>query len=67
MNENVVKRLHDAADRFTADGLVVTAHLMREAADEIEYLRDRCEAIDNEWRLYRLSRKSFCARQAEEQ
>lgn len=44
MNENVVNRLRDAADRFTAEGLVVTAHLMREAADEIEYLRDRCEA-----------------------
>ena len=48
---NIVERLRKASDRFVAEGLVITSHMMQEAADEIEYLRQRCEEIDNEWRM----------------
>lgn len=49
-NENIVKRLRDASERMLDMNLPLSAHLMQEAADEIEYLRQRCEQIDQEWR-----------------
>lgn len=55
MSENIVKRLQDASQRMLDLNLPLSAHLMQEAADEIEYLRQRCEQIDQE---YRESRKS---------
>lgn len=48
--ENIVKRLNDASQRMLDMNLPLSAHLMQEAADEIEYLRQRCEQIDQEWR-----------------
>ena len=48
--ENIVKRLNDASQRLLQNNLPACAHLMQEAADEIEYLRQRCEQIDQEWR-----------------
>lgn len=50
MPENIIKRLRDTSQRMLDLHLPVTGHLMQEAADEIEYLRQRCEQIDNEWR-----------------
>lgn len=47
-NENIVKRLRDASERMLDMNLPLSAHLMQEAADEIEYLRQRCEQIDQE-------------------
>jgi len=47
-NENIVKRLRDESDKATLrvdDGL---AAVLNEAAAEIEYLRKRCEQIDQE-------------------
>jgi len=47
-SENIVKRLRDASERMLDMNLPLSAHLMQEAADEIEYLRKRCEQIDQE-------------------
>lgn len=45
---NNERRLSEAA---LDEGYLITAYVMREAADEIEYLRQRCEELDNEARL----------------
>lgn len=47
---NIVARLRAIADASEGDGLMGFAIVTREAADEIEYLRHRCEEIDHEWR-----------------
>ena len=47
-NKNIVKRLRDEAERIRGDDR--HSFLLDEAADEIEYLRQRCEQIDQEWR-----------------
>ena len=47
--ENIVKRLRDEAESPYLHHDAVAA-LHSEAADEIEYLRQRCEQIDQEWR-----------------
>jgi len=49
-NENIVERLRDIADSALKDGLAGVALTCQQAADEIEYLRQRCEEIDQEWR-----------------
>ena len=46
-NENIVKRLREEADSPYLHHDAV-ADLHREAADEIEYLRQRCEQIAQE-------------------
>ncbi len=50
--KNIVARLREEADNNA--GLRSDHYLqaiLNEAADEIEYLRQRCEEIDHEWRL----------------
>lgn len=47
---NIVARLRAMADASESDGLMGYAIVSREAADEIEYLRQRCEQIDHEFR-----------------
>ncbi len=49
-NENLVKRLRKWAESAKSDGFTMFASDLNEAADEIEYLRQRCEQIDQEWR-----------------
>ena len=54
--ENIVKRLHDASySHATTTGDIWLVSLLNEAAGEIEYLRQRCEQIDHEWRESRRS------------
>jgi predicted secreted protein len=49
-NENIVKRLRDAGVCPALYSDHFWRQLLNEAADEIEYLRQRCEQIDQEWR-----------------
>lgn len=46
MPENIVKRLRESAQQSGLMGDAWQAALLHEAADEIEYLRDRCEQLD---------------------
>jgi hypothetical protein len=48
---NIVKRLNEASQRMLDLNLPVSASLMQEASGEIEYLRQRCEQIDHEYRI----------------
>lgn len=48
---NIVKRLNEASQRMLDLNLPLSAHLMQEAGDEIEYLRQRCEQIDQQYRM----------------
>lgn len=47
-NENIVKRLREWAEAASKDNRPKLAGDLNEAADEIEYLRQRCEEIDQE-------------------
>lgn len=48
---SIVERLHAMADSCEHDGLMGFAIVARQSADEIEYLRQRCEQIDQEYRI----------------
>lgn len=48
-SENIVKRLRDEADKASLRVDDTLAKLLNEAADEIEYLRQRCEEIRVAW------------------
>lgn len=49
MPENIVAALRRHADELPRNDGGLTVVLLQ-AADEIEYLRQRCIEIDNEWR-----------------
>mgnify|MGYP000131307828 FL=1 len=50
MNDPITTSLLREAERATLRMDDDLAAVLREAADEIEYLRQRCEQIDQEWR-----------------